>query len=109
MGPMELLLLIWLLFGAGTAAIASNKGRSGCAWFCVGVLLGPIGLIMSMAVPRDQAGMDAEKLASGYRRCEKCAELIRAEAVKCRFCGSDVRPPDPPAPYEPPPPPIVPP
>lgn len=110
MGAIESLLLIWLLFGAVTAVVASNKGRSGCAWFFVGFLLGPIGLIISLVVSRDQESIEAEKIAGGeYRRCEHCAELIRSEAVKCRFCGSEVRPPDPPAPYEAPPPPIVPP
>ena len=85
------LLLFWVLCGVGAAVIASNKGNSGVAWFFVGVLLGPIGLILSLVVAGDPAVVERKKIeGGGYRRCDKCAELIRAEATKCRFCGSDV-------------------
>ena len=85
------LLLFWVLFGVVAAVVASNKGNSGVAWFFVGVLLGPIGLILSLVVSGDPAGVERKKIEDGgYLRCEKCAELIRAEATKCRFCGSDV-------------------
>ena len=85
------LLLFWVLFGVVAAVVASNKGNSGVAWFFVGVLLGPFGLILSLVVSGDPAGVERKKIEDGgYLRCEKCAELIRAEATKCRFCGSDV-------------------
>ena len=85
------LLLFWALCGVVAAVVASNRGNSGVAWFFVGVLLGPIGLILSLVVSGDPAVVERKKIENGgYRRCEKCAELIRAEATKCRFCGSDV-------------------
>ena len=73
------------------AVVASNKGNSGVVWFFVGGLLGPIGLILSLIVSGDPAVVERKKIeGGGYQRCEKCAELIRSEATKCRFCGSDV-------------------
>lgn len=24
------------------------------------------------------------------RKCQMCAEIVRAEAIKCRFCGADL-------------------
>lgn len=47
---MEILIfvVIWLAFGVVGAMIMSGKGRSGCGGFALGVLLGPIGLIMAL-------------------------------------------------------------
>ena len=45
---MEILLPIffWLICGIGAAAIARSKGRSGCWWFFIGILIGPIALLI---------------------------------------------------------------
>jgi hypothetical protein len=44
------ILITWILFGVVTAVVASNKGRDGCGWFLLGVLLGPFGFILSLVV-----------------------------------------------------------
>jgi len=43
---MEIALFIWLICGIGAAAIANSKGRSGCWWFVIGVLIGPLALLI---------------------------------------------------------------
>ena len=82
------LIVIWIAFGVLSAVVATGKGRDGCGWFLMGILLGPIGLIAAfVASPNEE-----KVIESGERkRCPFCAELVRTEAIKCRFCGESLQ------------------
>lgn len=88
MGLWELLLLVaWLLPGLIAAQIAQNKGRSGVLWLFLGFLLGPIALFgVALLSPTPEGALHS----GASQKCPYCAEIIKAEAVKCRYCGADL-------------------
>jgi len=84
-------LVIWLVCGVIAAIVATNKGRSGCGWFLVGVLLGPFGFILALVVSRNESKAEKRSIQSGeLKKCPHCAELVKREAVVCKHCGRDL-------------------
>jgi hypothetical protein len=44
--------------------------------------------VVTAPIASNKADEERSMLGSGeYRRCPECAEIIRSEAKKCRFCG----------------------
>ena len=82
------LLFIWLLFGLLTSIISRNKGYSGVGGFIVGVLLGPLGLIIELITPKRQNTLN--KRSGNTQKCPHCAEYIKEDAVVCRYCGNSL-------------------
>lgn len=97
---MEILfIIVWVVCGALSMAVASDKGRSGCGWGILGFLFGPLGLLaaamMSPNAQAKQAQTERVGLESGALvKCPMCAETIKREARKCRFCGTEISRPD---------------
>jgi hypothetical protein len=86
-----LILLIWILCGICSVPIARSRGRRTPGWGIVGFLLGPIGVALAYMMPPVQEELELDALASGeMKKCPECAELVRREATKCRFCGAEL-------------------
>ena len=87
-------LVIWGFFGIIAASIASSKGRSGCGWFVLGLLLGPFALAVALLPSlKPQFIPTASMPTADLVPCPECAEPIQRQARRCRWCGSAVTPP----------------
>jgi len=79
---MMIVVFFALLFAIGSAAAGKDKGMGGTG-FILGLLLGPIGLVIVLASNGDR------------KACPSCRENVRSGALKCRFCGFDFPAPPP--------------
>lgn len=88
---MEFAFFIWAMCGILGGVIASQKGRSVGGWVVLCLLLGPLGVILALVVSPQGAVQEQQALASGAsKKCPQCAEIVKADAVKCRYCGSEI-------------------
>ncbi len=80
----ELMILVaWLLLSYGAMMYAGRKGRSRLGFFFLALFLTPIVAFVLIAV----GPSNPERM--GLQKCPQCAEWVKSEALKCRFCGFD--------------------
>lgn len=84
--------VIWIALCIVIAWGAEQKGLSGAGYFFLSLFLSPIvGLIGVALSPPNIEKIERRALRSGNaRRCPACAELVRRQAIICRFCGADL-------------------
>ncbi|SFX16900.1 Superinfection immunity protein [Pseudomonas sp. NFACC49-2] len=100
--PFLLLLFAFVIYFLPTFVASSRKHVNGTSIFLMNLLLGWTflgwvgALVWASSANTERPAEKAAPTNTGDRLCPYCAETIKNAAIKCKHCGADVMPQNPP-------------
>jgi len=85
-------LAVWVLLSLAVRDFFGRRGLNPATGFALSIPLSPlIGFLVGLVMTPSTSNVEARRLSSGEgRTCPYCAEVIKANAVVCRYCGRDI-------------------
>ncbi|NLD53183.1 MAG: hypothetical protein GX652_00800 [Burkholderiaceae bacterium] len=84
----------WLLCALLVGFAARSRGRAFAPWLLLAIVVTPIVAALVLASFADRSALRVREAArrgrDGMRLCPSCAEVIWAQARRCRFCLADL-------------------
>ena len=92
--------IVWLIFTIAVGALANAKNRSVVGWVALSFFFSPLVGIILLCLPKlpevvsvlAETHSEEELLEAESKKCPTCAESVKLEAIKCRFCGEEFDP-----------------
>ncbi len=92
--------IIWLIFTIPVGVLANAKNRSVISWVALSFFFSPLVGIILLCLPElpevvsvlAETPSEEELLEAESKKCPACAESVKLEAIKCRFCGEEFDP-----------------
>lgn len=79
---------LFVICSVASGTIMYSKGRSKFIGQVLGLVFGPIGLLICFCLPTDEEEAAKRLIASGRkRRCNECGSLVDAKLKECPFCS----------------------
>ena len=92
--------IVWLIFTIPVGVIANAKNRSVISWVALSFFFSPLVGIILLCLPElpevvsvlAETISEEELFEAESKKCPACAERVKLEAIKCRFCGEEFDP-----------------
>jgi RNA polymerase subunit RPABC4/transcription elongation factor Spt4 len=84
-----MIIFLWIVFSIVVGVYASSKKVSGdfAFGFFISLFFSPVIGFIATALSKPS---ERELLKGGMKKCTHCAELVKREAIKCRYCGASL-------------------